>query len=371
MCWRWSGLVSWSTKIQSSLSVATQMPHGRARVAGPGMSPDVQRPAPLRAHRPAQRGQVERIRQPHVPEPVLTAPPGPIHDHFPRGVMSGRFLHGLVAGTGLVRQALQAAGVIDHDLHGGEAFQRQPGRPQGHAAHGRVAHRGEQAELSVDDLRGVVVEEVGRADAEEARQRGQMIPGRVVPQPLAELPQVGGGDRRPAFGTDRVRHLLVAVLTATARPYGLEQAVEFAGQGRRRRPRVARRHRHSSWCVLPAPVHPMWRTAPIARVTRSQRNRSVAGAARDCAPIPDCPGAAHGRAARPIRRRQPGPPGSTAARAVDRPSGCVRIRDIRVTLGNLMSFAAAYPVRGTATRPPRHTAAPTLSFANWGSVAPT
>ena len=58
--------------------------------------------------------------------------------------------------AGIGFQALEAAGVVDHDLDRGQAFHRQPRRPQRHAAHRRITHGGKQTELRVDDFRGVV-----------------------------------------------------------------------------------------------------------------------------------------------------------------------------------------------------------------------
>jgi len=101
----------------------------------------VQRAPAPGTHRLAQFGEVERVRQGHVTEPGLAATADAVHHPASRGRSPSRApgpeagpgarvrivrpgaCFG-TAGAGLGFQALEAAGVVDHDLDRGQAFHR-------------------------------------------------------------------------------------------------------------------------------------------------------------------------------------------------------------------------------------------------------
>src|SRR5688572_30376670 len=98
-------------------------------------------------------------------------------------------------------------------MDGVQARSGQSNRAQGDLAYRVVAQRGEQLKLFVDAPGGVAVEEVGGAHSEKLGERLQMTLGRVVPDALAQLPDVRVGDRHSAVA-DRGGDLLVAELAA-------------------------------------------------------------------------------------------------------------------------------------------------------------
>src|ERR1019366_2882111 len=97
----------------------------------------------------------------------------------------------LSAGGGL-GELLQTANVLHDPLDGLQAALGEPGGAEGDRPHPVVAQDREEGELALDVGHGRLVEEVAGVDPEEPGQRLEVDLGRICPEPLAKLPEVGG-----------------------------------------------------------------------------------------------------------------------------------------------------------------------------------
>lgn len=153
-------------------------------------------------------------------------------------------------GGPVLGQPLQAPGVLHQSLDGPEAGRRESRGGERDLPDRGVADRGEECELHGDlDPRGLV-EEVAGVHAEEPGESLQVRLGRVGSEFPAELPEVGGGDRRPPLAVERRRHLGIAVRRPPGGVDRLEKALELLGEARvgltRHRPLPSTHGSHST-----------------------------------------------------------------------------------------------------------------------------
>src|SRR5258708_25373965 len=149
----------------------------------------------------------------------VTAPATPLRVRAAPGPCSGSGARSaaLPALFGDGEESLGFTGILDYPCDRLQRLRGQPERAQCDPAHPRIPHRSEQVELTVDARSHVFIKEVGRADAEELRQRLQMTLGRVVPLTRPQLPEVGGRDGGAAARSQCARDTFATELLS-ARP---------------------------------------------------------------------------------------------------------------------------------------------------------